>query len=222
MEAGMLYISDAFVPTSFGYNEEKYYDDSAKRERVKIVTEGEFQRAEARNGNGREYSESLLMRETGKLANFIRERNGLPMELDHPIPDPKNKDVSLVQLQRPTLINGCALCMHLEMHNKIVYGKAEILDDDNGAGAKLASMVRRKFKPAVSSRGVGPEPKRGPNGSLMIPESYSMVTYDFVTNPSTHNAVLNMYMESLMPSYVAGGRKLWAVLADIKEGRLLK
>lgn len=214
MNNEMLYISEAFLPDSFGYTEEKYEDASGIK--TKIITEGEFQRADANNGNERVYSESILSRETNKLSKFIAERNGLPMELDHPIPDPKNEDVSMVQLQRPGLLNSCALCIHLEMHNKIVYGKAEILEGDHGAGDKLASMIRRKFKPAVSSRGIGPKMQRNAQGLYVIPENYSMVTYDFVTKPSTHNAVLNCYMEEQLGISHKEKRKLYQVLVDIK------
>ena len=213
MNNEMLYISEAFLPDSFGYTEEKYEDASGAK--TKIITEGEFQRADTNNGNERVYSEAILSRETNKLSKFIAERNGLPMELDHPIPDPKNEDVSMVQLQRPGLLNSCALCIQLEMHGKIVYGKAEILEGDHGAGDKLASMIRRKFKPAVSSRGIGPKMVRNAQGVYVIPESFNMITYDFVTKPSTHNAVLNCYMEEQMRSEYKR-RKLYQVLVDIK------
>ena len=220
MNDGMLYISEALTPSSFGYVEEKYEDATGVK--TKIITEGEFQHADLKNANGRVYTETLLRRETVKLASFIEQRNGLPMEMDHPIPDPNNKQVSMVQLQRASLLNACALCVHLEMNGKVVYGKAEILEGDHGAGDKLASMVRRGFKPAVSSRGVGPEPRRNSAGLLMIPEEYSMVTYDFVTNPSTHNAVLSNYMEEQMKMFGAKPtRSLYQVLVDIKGDKIV-
>jgi hypothetical protein len=151
---------------------------------------------------------------------MISARGGNPCGLDHPIPNPNDPPQLQAQIiQRIGMENACALNTHLEMHNDIVYGKAKVLTGDYGTGDKLASFIRNKFKPAVSSRGLGGDPINK-NGYLYVPESYKMVCFDFVTNPSTHNAIL---AEAINEEYAMIAeqnkytRKLWDVLVDLDK-----
>jgi hypothetical protein len=213
------YISEAFVPQTFGYTEEIISEDANGPIKALII-EGEMQRAETPNRNRRIYSETLLARETHKLQNFIRERNGLPCGLDHPIPT-SDETASMQYIQRIGMENACALCTQLEMNNKVVYGKTRVLEGDHGTGDKLAALVRAKFKPGISSRGIGGKPSYQNNeGFIYVPEDFEMICYDFVTNPSTHNAILTQrineeleFFEHISKQHV---KTLWSVLTDIK------
>lgn len=181
------YISEALISQSFGFTEEAIETPSGPK--IKLTMEGEFQRADAPNKNKRVYPEEILVRETQKIAQLILERNGHPMGMDHPIP--KQDDPNAVQMmQRIDMENACALTTHLEMSNKVVYGKSQALIGDHSTGDKLAAYVRAGFKPAVSSRGVGGNPSYNPQGWMVIPENYNIICWDFVSNPSVHNAIL--------------------------------
>lgn len=187
----LVYISEAFVSDKYGFSEATF-DDGTRG----LLLEGEFQNSNNRNKNGRRYTPELLNRETRKLVEIIESRGGHPMGMDHPIPDP-NDPQAVQKIQRIDMLNACALNTQLEMANGVVYGKAKVLTGDNGSGDKLAAYVRHKYKPAVSSRGVGGKPIM--NGmDLYVPEDYKMICYDFVTNPSTHNAILEqVYREQM-------------------------
>lgn len=214
------YISEAFIPNKWGFTEEIISEDANGAIKA-LILEGEMQKAEAPNRNRRIYSEALLQRETNKLQNFIRERNGLPTGLDHPIPT-SDESASMQMIQRMGMENSCGLCTHLEMNNKIVYGKVRVLEGDHGTGDKLSALVRARFKPGISSRGIGGKPTYQTNeGYIYVPEDFEMITYDFVSSPSTHNAILSQrineeieFFEHLSKQHT---KTLWSVLTDIKS-----
>jgi len=211
------YISQAVIPTKFGWNEAVIGEDANGKIRA-LILEGEFQKAESQNRNGRMYSEQLLTRETNKLKQFITERNGLPMGMDHPLPG--DSESAMVLVQRMGMENACALCVELDMSNKVVYGKSRIIEGDHGTGDKLASMVRAGFKPGVSSRGMGGKPVHQSNGIIMVPEDYNMITYDFVTSPSTFNAILQEQVNeeiALWDEAQPKTQKVWEVLTDLSK-----
>lgn len=217
MSEMLPYISEAFVSSHFGFStftEEK--DDGTKIQRM--LLEGEFQRSNTQNKNKRVYSRNLLARETQVLQETIKQRGGIPMGMDHPLPGDDSQAMHLIQ--RIGMENACALNNHLEMNGDIVYGKAVVLEDDGSTGTKLASMVRRGFKPGVSSRGIGGKPYEE-NGMIMVPEDYKMITYDFVTNPSTHNAILDKYEESqnalLEQALKETQTNLWQVMINLEK-----
>lgn len=207
------YISEAFISEKFGFMEEVDQRTGKKY----IILEGEFQRANAQNKNTRVYSLPLIQRETNKLREIIESRGGHPMGMDHPIPD--GSEASMIKIQRIDMENACGLTTLLEMHNNVVYGKAKILQGDYGTGDKLKSFVEAGFRPGVSSRGLGGDPEFTNEGYMMVPDDYSMICYDFVTNPSTHNAILQRsFQEEVMlyqkeHKYV---RNLWDVMVKFK------
>lgn len=213
------YISLAHLPSSFGYTESI---DDATGKKI-MVLEGEFQRANAQNRNGRIYKSELLRRETQKLSDLIKERNGHPMGMDHPIPD--GSDSSMTKIQRVDMTNACAINTHLEMSGDVVYGKAKILAGDFGTGDKLAAFIHAGWKPGVSSRGVGGDPIYTNEGLVYVPEDYNMICYDFVSNPSVHNSILEQTFQeevNLFNQTHQYKKKLWDVLISLGEKHLEK
>jgi len=209
------YISEAWESKGFGYKESR---DEATGLSM-MMLEGEFQRAEKQNRNMRIYREQLLKRETNKLIDIINERGGHPMGMNHPIPD--GTEQSMIYMQSIDLDNACGLTKWLEMSDKVVYGKATALVGDNGSGDKLASFVKHGYKPGVSSRGMGGDAEHI-NGMTYVPEDYIMICYDFVTSPSTHNAVLNkVIQEEIQFLEHMNSQKadptMWSVLIDLKN-----
>lgn len=216
-EQQFFYLSEALIPSSFGYSEQVINEDATGRPIKKIIVEGEYQTAGATNKNNRVYTEELLKRETGKMFTQIKERGGIPQELDHPVPGESKEAMHLAQ--RVSLKEACGLIQHLEMQGNKVYGRSVIIEE-NDPGRTLAGLVRNNWKPAVSSRGLGGKPMQDPRGFLVIPESYQMVTYDFVSNPSNYNSVLNKFMEEQLFNVKESNkyvRKLWPVMMNIME-----
>jgi hypothetical protein len=141
--------------------------------------------------------------------------------MDHPIPD--GTDASMVRIQRIDMENSCGITTMLEMQGDIVYGKAKILLGDYSTGDKLASFVRAGFKPGVSSRGLGGDPIHTNEGYILVPEDYNMICYDFVTNPSTHNAILQKAFQEEVMIFEEQNkyhRSLWNVMVDLKGKNL--
>ena len=85
-------------------------------------------------------------------------------------------------------------------------------------------MVRKKFKPGVSSRGIGGKPIYQPSGTIMIPEDYNMLTWDYVTQPSVHNSILQKYNEEIIfnlknewEQQYNSRNKFYEVLVDLRK-----
>ena len=216
------YISEAYVPEHFGYIEQKVETPTGVVNQ--LILEGEFQRANAQNGNRRIYSYELLNRETNRLRDVIQKQGGIPCGLDHPIPSPTDPpEIQARKIQTISLENACAINIHLEMHNDVVYGKLKAITGDFGNGDKLAALVKNGFKPGISSRGVGGNPLMQ-NNIMYVPEDYRMICYDVVTNPSTHNAILNRAIMEQYDYFVEhikeqnrNRKKLYTVLIDITK-----
>lgn len=187
----IVYISEALEPKSFGFSEEVIGED-ARGPIKQIVIEGEYQRAEAKNKNQRVYSEELLGRETHILGEQIKSRNGIPGELDHPLPGNTEKD--LILAQRVSMREAAILNVALEMNNRVVYGKSVVVEDSVN-GKSLAGFIKKKWRPGISSRGLGGKPMMSAEGYLQVPMDYRMITYDVVSNPSNHNSILRQRMD---------------------------
>ena len=205
------YISLALTSEKFGYTE----GVDEKTGLRSIVLEGEFQNSTRRNKNDRYYAEELLMRENNKLIASINMRGGHPMGLNHPIPDPNDAN-AIKKLKTINLENACALTTYLEFHNGIVYGKAKAITGDYSTGDKLAALVRQGFKPGVSSRGVGPKPIYRPGG-IEVPNEWSLICYDIVTDPSTHNAILEQAYHEEYEAYTSYRSRFYDVLINLSN-----
>jgi len=205
------YISYAIISDKFGYTES--VDENTGRKT--IILEGEFQNSTKKNKNDRVYSEEILIRENNKLISLINTRGGHPMGLNHPIPDP-NDPIAIKKLKTIDLENACALTVYLEFHNGIVYGKAKAITGDYGNGDKLAALVRSGFKPGVSSRGVGPKPIYKA-GYIEVPNEWSLICYDIVTDPSTHNAILEQAYHEEYEAYRSYKSRFYDVLINLSK-----
>ena len=214
----LLYISEAYQMGTVGYDE-IITEDKNGNKITQIWLEGEFSEAERKNKNGRYYTESLMRRETAKLADQIRVRGGIGSALDHPMADPDDK--AAIQAASIVKLDTCgALIKHMEMRGKKIYGKMVLLENDKGNTVK--SMVRNGWKPGISSRGLGGKPTyESTLDAYIVPENeFSMVTYDMVSDPSSHNAILGAYFESqnrLLDHGMKYKRTMWDVVKSWEE-----
>jgi hypothetical protein len=136
------------------------------------VFRGKFQEAEAVNKNKRIYPFGVLDENVKKLVPIIEAR-GLVGELDHPTD-------SIIHFEK---------CSHvitkLWWEGNNLMGQGEILNTPHGR--ILKSLISDGVRVGISSRGVG-NGRSDENGILVIGESYKLITFDAVADPSTYNA----------------------------------
>ena len=114
-------------------------NEAIKENNGKLVVKGVFQRANAKNQNGRVYPKEILMRESKKYNdNFVKQNRALG-ELDHP-------DSSVVNLQN---VSHNVKEMHFEGDNLL--GTVEILTTPSGN--ILKELFKNGIKLGISSQG---------------------------------------------------------------------
>ena len=133
---------------------------------------GKFQEAEAVNKNKRMYTYPVLNENVKKLQECIKAR-GLVGELDHP-------EDSIIHFEKASHI-----ITKLWWEGNVLMGEGEILNTPHGK--ILKALINDGVRVGVSSRGVG-NGKVNENGILVIDESYKLITFDVVADPSTFAA----------------------------------
>lgn len=131
-----------------------------------LFIEGIFASVEAKNKNGRIYKKETLDREMKKLSESISKRC-LWGELNHPTtPD--------VNLERAAI-----LIEKLDWDGNNVIGRAKVLKTPMG---RIAETLIKEGAVGISSRGLGTVDESG----YVNDESYQLLTFDLVSNPSNH------------------------------------
>lgn len=141
-----------------------------------LYVEGIYSTAELKNKNGRRYKKATLQREIDKLKPTI-ERKALYGELDHP--------------SSPTVnpMNTAILIESLDWKGDDVIGRAIVLDTPAG---KTAKAIMQHGALGISSRGLGSVNEDG----YVNDNSYRLITWDLVMNPSNHPSWLNGIYEA--------------------------
>lgn len=136
---------------------------------------GPFQRANAKNHNGRVYSKDLLIREFKRYEEeFINNRNAFG-ELDHP-------DDAVVNLK-----NVSHVVKKIWWDGDTVMGTLQLLDTPSGNIAR--SIMEAGFTLGISSRGTG-SVQQTTEGTVKVQNDFNIICLDLVSNPSTHGAFL--------------------------------
>ncbi|MHA2043208.1 MAG: hypothetical protein ACW99G_00355 [Candidatus Thorarchaeota archaeon] len=133
---------------------------------------GKFQEANAINKNKRMYPFEVLDSSMKSLSECV-ENGGLCGELDHPTD-------SIIHF-----INASHKVTKLWWEGKTLMGEGHILNTP--CGKVLKALINDGVRIGISSRGVG-NGKVNENGILVIGESYKLITFDCVADPSTHEA----------------------------------
>lgn len=133
---------------------------------------GKFQEADAVNKNKRMYPFRVLDENVKKLADCIQAR-GLIGELDHPTD-------SIIHFEKASHV-----ITNLSWENNSLMGEGEILNTPHGH--ILKALINDGIRVGISSRGVG-NGAVDENGILVIGESYKLITFDAVADPSTFSA----------------------------------
>jgi hypothetical protein len=156
---------------------------------VKFVSfRGKFQEADAVNKNRRSYPYDILESNRQRLIEAI-DNGGLCGELDHPTD-------SIVHFA-----NASHKVTKLWWEGKTLMGEGAILNTP--AGKVLKALINDGVRVGISSRGVG-NGKVNEQGILVIGESYRLITFDAVADPSTYSAfqekVVGTRRESVNPT----------------------
>lgn len=154
--------------------------ESMKENEGKILIKGVLQRANAKNQNGRMYPRDILQREAEKYITLVNERRAMG-ELDHP-------DSSVVNLS-----NVSHLITELGWNGDDLFGIIEVLPTPSGK--ILEALLKSNVKVGISSRGLG-SVEESANGSE-VQNDYELVSFDMVSNPSTHGAFMFPMNESI-------------------------
>jgi len=168
-----------------------------------FMVKGRFQKAEARNGNGRIYPRTLWEKilQDAKIMERVKGRMMMG-EVEHPAD-------GQTDLKRVSHV-----ITHLEMTpDGDVIGEAEIFDT-KPQGENLKELFRKKVKVGISSRGKGTSFMKG--NTEVVNDDYMLETFDFVYNPSTEGAYPEK-MESVRNEPISEER----LMADLKDLRAI-
>lgn len=149
--------------------------NEAKEKGINIVLKAILQRADAENQNHRIYPRGILEREVSNYQKAIAEGRATG-ELDHP-------ESSIVSLQ-----NVSHIIREIGWNGNEVVGAIEILNTPKGKIAQ--DLISAGVRLGVSSRGVG-EVIRNEAGCDVVDESFMLVAFDLVSEPSTQEAWLH-------------------------------
>lgn len=147
----------------------------------KFVVTGVIQTADIVNRNGRKYPRAILEREIDKyVLHYINERRALG-ELDHP-------NSPVVNLQ-----NTSHKVISVYWSGNDVMGVIEVLPTPSG------NILRQLFESdialGISSRGQGTI--RYDAGVATVGEDFSLIAFDFVSNPSVREAIMRPINEGV-------------------------
>lgn len=163
-----------------------------------MMLSGVMQRADAKNGNGRVYPENILRREVENYKKLISESRALG-ELDHP-------DESVINLK-----NASHIVTDIWWNGKDVMGKVKVLSTPSGQ--ILKSLVESGVKLGISSRGLGSVKER--MGSTYVEDDFQLICFDFVSEPSTNGAFMNLSESKKTPNIFTKADRINRLLNDI-------
>lgn len=150
-----------------------------KADGMPIVVQGVIQRADAKNQNGRIYPYEILKKETDRYKNDCVAKGIAMGELDH-------AQEPIIMLQ-----NISHVIDDLWWEGKDLLGKVRLLNTPKG---KIAQEIVLSGIPlGISSRAVGSVSKNEALGADEVGSDLSLVCWDLVGTPSTHNAFLKVH-----------------------------
>jgi hypothetical protein len=169
---GTTYNDVLICDGGFGIMNEMDLHESSDHGVKLMKFRGKFQEAEAVNQNKRSYPFGVLDTNVKRLTELMNV-GGLIGECDHPTD-------SIIHFS-----NASHKISKLWWEGKTLMGEGIILDTP--MGKLLKSLINCGVRIGISSRGVG-SGKVNENGILVIGESYRLITFDAVADPSTKAA----------------------------------
>lgn len=152
-----------------------------------FVFEAIIQVANKKNKNNRIYDAKCLETAMQEYHDEYIQTGCAYCELDHPdirVSPSGSVDDSFFVVK---LKNACARIVSYRKEGDVYYGKIEILNTPSAEIIK--SLILQKCPIGISVRGFGDSYIE--KGTEWIKNYYSIICFDIVSNPSTHNAWLN-------------------------------
>jgi len=177
--------------------------ESTERNGGRLIVSGVLQRANAKNQNGRVYPRNILEREIKRyMDEEVTQKRALG-ELDHP-------DSSVVNLR-----NVSHNIIECEWKGDDLIGKVEVLGTPSGN--ILKELFKAGITLGISSRGLGSvkELHEGEGDTVEVQPDFELITFDFVSNPSTHGAFLKPIGEGLVNESVSRTVNEYAKAEDL-------
>ncbi len=181
-------------------NQIKILEEATDRNgNTKIAFETNLQTADEKNQNNRIYSKRICENITNQLA--VKAKKGsLMMEIDHPMfisdsPEILKKRAAVVEVN-----NSAAKLRKIFMRGKDIIGEVETLSGFKGPDfANL--IVRDRVNIGFSLRALGSvEPMT--DGTLMVKNPITPITYDIVSNPSHSEARILKFLPESCNDYI--------------------
>jgi hypothetical protein len=171
---GTVYKDCLIYDGGFGavLNEMNLHESTDASGKKVVKFRGKFQEANVVNKNKRMYTKDILESNASRLQEVIK-AGGLLGECDHPTD-------SIIHFA-----NSCHKVLKLWWEGDALMGEGQILHTP--MGMLLMSLINDGVRIGMSSRGVG-SGKVNEEGVLVIGESYKLITFDAVADPSTHSA----------------------------------
>lgn len=167
--------------TPFKISPQKINESIANNNGRLIVT-GVIQRANVPNQNSRIYPKDILEREVARYISEEIAQNRALGELDHP-------EDSVVNLR-----NVSHNIIDIKWNGDDVIGTIEILTTPSGN--ILRELLKNGITVGISSRGMG-SVKQLYEDTVEVDTDFSLLCWDFVSNPSTHGAFMKPMNESI-------------------------
>lgn len=156
---------------------EEILNESTGKKEKSYKLKGIFSTIGEKNRNGRVYPKELWEQEVRAYQNEIASGSiNTLMEYEHPARCEVDPMKAVGKIYK------------LEIKGNYVMGEAVLLNNDQSN--QLKSLIDNGVKISVSSRGVGTIGEDG------IVDSFKLITYDIVPNPSDFNATMNGICES--------------------------
>lgn len=152
-----------------------------------VVRNMVIQRANVPNKNRRVYGRNILEREMSRVMEGIHKSGGKGLigELDHP-------ESNIVNLR-----NACVGILDYRWKENDLLGDVEVLNTPSGN--ILKEILLAGYVPGISSRGLGSVKQlyeQDDPDLVEVEDDFEIVTYDAVSDPSTHNAYFKEIREN--------------------------
>lgn len=181
MDEPQLLIEHWGQPTEITDIVASQINESSSTKKPGLYIEGIFLQAEVVNRNKRLYPKKILEKAIDRYITEQVKTSQALGELNHPpraMVDPMQAAIIIEE-------------MWWKGNN--VYGRARIIEGDNGPGDKLAANIRAGWKPGVSSRGLGSVKDSG-RGFNIVQEGFRLtVGVDVVWGPSAPEAYVTPF-----------------------------
>lgn len=157
-------------------------NESITNNNGRLIVTGVIQRANVPNQNSRVYPKDILEREVARyIAEEVAQNRALG-ELDHP-------EDSVVNLR-----NVSHNIIDIKWNGDDVIGTIEILTTPSGN--ILRELLKNGITVGISSRGMG-SVRQLYEDTVEVDSDFSLLCWDFVSNPSTHGAFMKPVNESI-------------------------